>query len=1039
MKDSIYEGYDENNVSKFYHFLVNRLYHNDILNKDLLFEYDQNIYSHTKRISEKRDVSIKWKYFQYLSLLFTEIYLDKYFTGQQKLLEDLNLFVKKFNEGNKVVYRGVEIENDAGFEAEPFVLEDLNKLAFWNATGSGKTLLMHVNILQFLSYYKKTRQRKPLNRIILLTPNEGLSRQHLKEFKESNLEAEIFSKEGKTLFSGHNIEIIDIHKLEDQSGDKTVAVDSFEGNNLVLVDEGHRGSSGKEWKVKRDKLSDAGFSYEYSATFGQAVSSASGANKNTLLREYSKCTLFDYSYKFFYNDGYGKDYRILNINDVSYESYTEKYLTACLLVYYQQLLIFRENKTKLSLFHLDKPLWIFVGGKVTAVRTENKKNVSDVVQILMFIADFVKNEQKSMDIINLLITGRHGLLNENNQDIFSNSFDYIIGTGLNAESIYRGILENLFNSEISGALLHLDNLKGSDGEIGLRIGNSDHFGVINVGDDKKLLDLCAENGMNTYEKDFSNSLFHNINEKDSKINILIGSKKFTEGWSSWRVSTMGLMNIGRGEGSEIIQLFGRGVRLKGYQYSLKRSGGLDQYLRPETIPTFLKKLETLNIFGIRADYMQQFKEYLEEEGLPSNDETMVKISVPVLPTINLDKKKLKVVQVEDNVNFKKQNIISLPLPEEFKGNTKVVIDWYPKVQIKESVKAGSMAAPSSRTKGILEDKHFSFINWDNVYFEIQKFKNERTWYNFSIDKYRLQEIIQRTDWYELYIPVDELELNDFTKVFTFQDIIVALLKGYCDKVYNFEKAKFLSNHLKVIELDSTHPNFIEEYNFQIEQSQTQIINKLRELSQKMRDDDFKDTLNIWLDFDAFEFSQHLYKPLIWFYQTRLQDFVKVSPVQLNDGEKDFVNDLKMFYKSNPEFFASKEMYLLRNSSRKGIGFFETKNFYPDFILWILEKEKQYIGFIDPKGLRQVNGVENEKIQLHKTIKTEIEAKLNDNTISLSSYIISNTPFNQLKHWKGQESIDDFWEYNVCFQKEQKEWYIKMILKRMLISESSVPN
>ena len=35
---------------------------------------------------------------------------------------------------------------------------------------------------------------------------------------------------------------------------------------------------------------------------------------------------------------------------------------------------------------------------------------------------------------------------------------------------------------------------------------------------------------------------------------------------------MGLMNVGKGEGAQIIQLFGRGVRLKGYDLSLKRSG-----------------------------------------------------------------------------------------------------------------------------------------------------------------------------------------------------------------------------------------------------------------------------------------------------------------------------------------------------------------------------------------------------------------------------------------------------------------------------------
>ena len=32
-----------------------------------------------------------------------------------------------------------------------------------------------------------------------------------------------------------------------------------------------------------------------------------------LLEEYSKAVIFDYSYKYFYHDGYGKDYNILNL------------------------------------------------------------------------------------------------------------------------------------------------------------------------------------------------------------------------------------------------------------------------------------------------------------------------------------------------------------------------------------------------------------------------------------------------------------------------------------------------------------------------------------------------------------------------------------------------------------------------------------------------------------------------------------------------------------------------------------------------------
>lgn len=92
-------------------------------------------------------------------------------------------------------------------------------------------------------------------------------------------------------------------------------------------------------------------------------------------------------------------------------------------------------------------------------------------------------------------------------------------------------------------------------------------------------------------------------------------RKFTEGWSSWRVSTMGLLNMGKGEGSQIIQLFGRGVRLKGQDYSLKRSTPSQ---RPKG--TYLDRLETLNIFGVNAGYMATFKEYLKEEGITPSDE-----------------------------------------------------------------------------------------------------------------------------------------------------------------------------------------------------------------------------------------------------------------------------------------------------------------------------------------------------------------------------------------------------------------------------------
>src|SRR5690625_5849606 len=102
---------------------------------------------------------------------------------------------------------------------------------------------------------------------------------------------------------------------------------------------------------------------------------------------------------------------------------------------------------------------------------------------------------------------------------------------------------------------------------------------MNVAYERRIYQLAVDNGVFVGKLAFSSSLFKNINDDDSPINLLIGSKKFTEGWSSWRVSSMGLMNVGKSEGSQIIQLFGRVVRLKGYNFSLKHYTIIDDYLK----------------------------------------------------------------------------------------------------------------------------------------------------------------------------------------------------------------------------------------------------------------------------------------------------------------------------------------------------------------------------------------------------------------------------------------------------------------------------
>ena len=124
-------------------------------------------------------------------------------------------------------------------------------------------------------------------------------------------------------------------------------------------------------------------------------------------------------------------------------------------------------------------------------------------------------------------------------------------------------------------------------------------------------------------------------------------------------------------------------------------------------------------------------------------------------------------------------------------------------------------------------------------------------------------------------------------------------------------------------------------------------------------------------------------------------------------------------------------HLLRNLSKgKGIGFFEEGNFYPDFILWLLIGDKQFVTFLDPKGIRHLDGGFNDrKILFYKSIK-EIENQLDNKSIILNSFIISNTPSEEITRlWN--VSKEDILERNVVFQEEDKKIYIQSILEKIV--------
>lgn len=1010
LKDPAYEGFDDQNVSRFHHVLAARQIPAQEITPQLLLEYDENIVRHWRRIIQGHDLvagrSLYPKYFQYLALLFTEIYLDRYFRDPEALRKTLNAHVAAFNAD--------QVEPD---RVHPYKPEDLNKLAFWSATGSGKTFLMHVNLLQYLHYMDKHGRRKALNRIILLTPNEGLSQQHLEEFERSGIQADIFSKAARTLFAGYAVEIIDLPKLREETGEKTVAVDAFERNNLVLVDEGHRGSSGEEWKDKRDRLCEDGFAFEYSATFGQAMKAA---RKPALTQEYARAILFDYSYRYFFDDGYGKDYHILNLKEdgSGASSATSErrrlYLAACLLTFYQQLRLFHDRRAAFAPYLVEKPLWVFVGSRVT--QSLSKQDATDIEDILLGLTDFADRKDAAVARIQRLLDGRAGLLDPQGREIFANAFTYLSEFGLTAEEVYLDALRLVFNAQAPGKL-HVEHRRGNQEELALSLGMAEPFGVVNVGDAAGLRKLCEKRAeLVVEETEIADSLFRRINTSNSTVKLLVGSKKFTEGWNSWRVSTMGLLNVGKNEGSMIIQLFGRGVRLKGYDYRLTRSS----HVQGITPPPHLRILETLNVFGVRADYMQQFREYLEEEGVQEKE--YQEIVLPVVPLDNLAQKRLRLPQVKEGINFKRDGRAQLGSPPDWLKRNPIVVDWYPKLQARHSAPVAGGAAV--RHEDTFRPAHLAFLDLDALYFELVRYKNARQYYNMHVSREAIHSLLNTPDWYRLVVPAENMELGSFERVRLWQELAMALLKQYCDRFYAHSKTEFELPHMEYRELALDGPNFPSEYLVSVEASQAALIRRLGELKNLITAGKLKD-FKLGPNADALVFNRHLYQPLLY----AAGGDVQVKPVALNKGERDFVQDLKKVYEV-ATYLKGMELYLLRNQSRRGVGFFEAENFYPDFILWVVRGKKQRVAFVDPKGIRNLRGIDDPKIAFSKTIK-DLEHRLADPDMVLQSFIISVTPLQQVTWWDSKMTEADFEQHNVLFQQPGETSYVDLLLRKLL--------
>jgi phage repressor protein C with HTH and peptisase S24 domain len=895
------------------------------IDRSALAEYDLNILGYEASLGKGRP-GFRFTYFQYLAALYAEIFLSRLSVDPAGLLKGVRSYQK-----------------EQGYDLPRFEVSDLRKLAFWMATGAGKTLIAHVNLLQWQRY-----QPFHADNVILVTPNESLSQQHMEELVLSGIAAARADKAG----AWADVQVIEITKLyvegiasEKRRGGVSMPVSMFEGRNLVLVDEGHKGSTSaadlkeeRRWRSVREALAgEKGFTVEYSATFAQITE-----NNEELLRDYSKAILVDYGYRRFWEDGYGKDYRVVNLKDEgAYDA--DELLLAGLLNLYEQRRFYDDKPEELQPYNIEAPLMVFVGAKVTA------GGDSEVLEVLQFLDRVLVDPGWAIHGIGALLKGTSGLPS----DLFTHNYPYLSELGLDGASVYADLTSRLFHG--SGALT-LHHIRRAEGEIGLRTADADldrYCGVVNVGNSSAFFKLATEAGLAEGEDDhITASVFDAIDAADSSVNLLIGSKKFIEGWSSWRVSVMGLLKVGRNAGPQVIQLFGRGVRLKGLGMQLRRSSAV-----PGDHPSHLPLVETLHIFGVRADYMQSFNEAVRREGIPP----------PVA--------RLLPIRIADHVE---DHGLKYPDPGEYQfgedivrfdpgalGTRKIEIDVVPRfttaigVETVSSSEGSEPVETASLPSSLVDDEH--------AFLHALDYKRRRRWANVYITRKAIHELL--SGHVRVRAPASLFAGATRRDQAVLQSAAVDAVEKGLERFTYVEQRTREMGHLTTQVVTEVHsniprprakdgdgaPSYVLAVPEPLLEAVEEIISGLSDGSISAHDDMSEPLPRLFMD-------EHLYGPLLAAEAEfagagprdifALHEGVRSTPTGLVKSEVTFIRDLRDAWQrlSEDDEWSDYELFLLRNLPKRGVGFFSTAGFYPDFMLWMKVDGAQALAFVEPHGM-----------------------------------------------------------------------------------------
>ncbi|WRB31495.1 DEAD/DEAH box helicase family protein [Helicobacter pylori] len=788
----------------------------------------------------------------------------------------------------------------------------INRLAFYMATGSGKTIVI-IKLVELLSVAIRMGLI-PKKNIMFFSANENLIQQFEKEIEKYN-RGKDFSKQidFKSLKSVTHKDFYRapkdffIEKIalfyyradlmnDEESKENLLNYKDYwdNGENYVILDEAHKGNkSESKRQAIFSLLSLRGFLFNFSATFTEE-SDLITAVYNLSVGEWVKL-------------GYGKESVLLKKNNLNafkeLKDLNDREKEIALL---KALLLLGMQKRYQTEGYFHNPLMLVFTHSV------NVKN-SDAEIFFKTLARVIENDDGSD-----FLKAKDDLLEElkNPEFLFSDDKDQkykveVFKEGLKSMD-FKGLKEEVFYAN-NGHIEVIINPKNNQ-EIAFKLNTSDKvFCLIKIGDITEW--ICEKlKSVKVVSKNLSfkeESYFSQIDK--SSINILVGSRTFDTGWDSTRPSVILFLNIGLDDDAKklVKQSFGRGVRIESVKNQRQRlayldiDGAIKKALKPNAA-----MLETLFVIATKSESVKAILDLKEESSDPSWCEVELE-KTPIEHALFVPYYQEKSIKATDLQSG------SFKMSEK---NFKDLKEYFHLMSEKHFILKHEIYNP--KDYALLKDL-----------IQTKRFEIELNWHYKDLDD--LISILKKRLYLNQKVPKDEFNALDDEKIVHFKRI----------KVRTDKKEKLVKT---IQEVKEYAPLDKETLRTKIAQGEIDIDN----IDKHKQDRTFKVG-----DAELLKLKEHYYTPLI---KAKNCDWLK--HVVKVESEIDFLKELQKTetiktLQENYDFWAfSKIDEHLDNLFIPYFNSATERKFFPDFIFWLQKGDTQIICFIDPKGTEHTSSL-----------------------------------------------------------------------------------